>query len=106
MIKIDKHTFEDEVLNCNKIVVVEFWSQTCEPCKELIPAIEYLDKIYGKKMKFCEIDTKKATRLAIKERIIGLPAIVVYKDGKKIDERIKDNATRENIEDMIKKYVE
>lgn len=105
MITVDKSTFEDEVLNSNEIVVVEFWSQTCEPCKELLPTLECLDKIYGRKIKFCEIDTKKATRLAIKEKVVGLPAIVVYKDGKKIDELIKEDATKENIEEMIKKYI-
>lgn len=105
MITIDKNNFEDEVLNSNEIVIVEFWSQTCEPCKELLPTLEYLDKIYGKKIKFCEIDTKKATRLAIKEKVLGLPAIVVYKDGNKIDEVIKEDAIKENIEKMIKKYI-
>ncbi|MBC5995563.1 thioredoxin [Romboutsia ilealis] len=105
MITVNKNTFEYEVLNSNEIVVVEFWSQTCEPCKELLPILECLDKVYGKKIKFCEIDTKKATRLAIKEKIVGLPAIVVYKDGKKIDEVIKEDATEENIEAMIKKYI-
>ena len=105
MITVNKNTFEYEVLNSNEIVVVEFWSQTCEPCKELLPILEWLDKVYGKKIKFCEIDTKKATRLAIKEKIVGLPAIVVYKDGKKIDEVIKEDATEENIEAMIKKYI-
>ncbi len=39
MITVDKSTFEDEVLNSNEIVVVEFWSQTCEPCKELLPTL-------------------------------------------------------------------
>lgn len=105
MITVDKNNFEDEVLNSNELVIVEFWSQTCEPCKELLPILEDLDKIYGEKIKFCEIDTKKATRLAIKEKVLGLPAIVVYKNGKKIDEVIKEDATKENIEEMIRKYI-
>ena len=105
MITVDKNNFEDEVLNSKELVIVEFWSQTCEPCKELLPILESLDKIYGEKIKFCEIDTKKATRLAIKEKILGLPAIVVYKNGKKIDEVIKEDATKENIEEMIRKYI-
>ncbi|MGL5327744.1 MAG: thioredoxin TrxA [Peptostreptococcaceae bacterium] len=105
MITVDKNTFEDEVLNYDKIVLVEFWSQTCEPCKELLPVLESFDNIYGNKIKFCEIDTKKATRLAIKEKVVGLPAIVIYQNGMKIDETIKDDATKENIENMIKKYL-
>ncbi|MGL5694520.1 MAG: thioredoxin TrxA [Peptostreptococcaceae bacterium] len=106
MITVDKNSFNDEVLNYENIVLVEFWSQTCEPCKELLPVLEEFDAIYGQKIKFCEIDTKQATRLAIREKVVGLPAIAIYKSGKKIDETIKDDATKENIESMIKKYVE
>lgn len=105
MITVDKNTFEEEVLKYEKVVLVEFWSQACEPCKELLPVLEEFDEVYGKSIKFCEIDTKKATRLAIKEKVVGLPAIVIYKNGKKIDETIKDDATKENIENMIKKHI-
>lgn len=105
MVTVDKNTFENEVLTYKGTVIVEFWSQICEPCKELLPVIEKLDEKYGHRIKFCEIDTKKATRLAIKEKIIGLPAIAVYQNGEKIDEIIKEKATKENIEEMIKKYI-
>ncbi|SCH39621.1 MULTISPECIES: thioredoxin TrxA [unclassified Romboutsia] len=105
MITVDKNNFEQEVLNYDGIVVVEFWSQVCEPCKELLPFLEELDLKYGKIIKFCELDTKKSIRVAIKEKVLGLPAIVIYKKGKRVDEVVKDNATEENIENMVKKYI-
>ena len=60
---------------------------------------------YGESLKFCKLDTTKARRLAIKEKVLGLPTIAVYKDGTKIDELTKDDATVSNIEEMIKKYI-
>jgi thioredoxin 1 len=47
----------------------------------------------------------KARRLAIKQQIMGLPVIAIYKDGAKVEELVKDDATKENIELMIKKYI-
>lgn len=105
MIILDKNTFEEEVLKHEGIVVVDFWSEGCEPCKALLPEVEELANNYKENFKFCKLDTTKARRLAIKEKVLGLPTIAIYKDGQKIDEVTKDNATKTNIEEMIKKYL-
>lgn len=105
MLVVDKETFEGEVLNAEGYVLVDFWSEGCEPCKALMPHIEEFEKTYGDKIKFTKLDTTKARRLAIKQRILGLPVIAIYKDGEKIDERVKDDATKANVEEMIKKYI-
>ena len=54
---------------------------------------------------FTKINTTKARRLAISEKVLGLPVIAIYKDGAKIEEVVKEDATEENIEAMIKKYI-
>lgn len=105
MLVLDKNTFEEEVLNAEGYVLVDFWSQGCEPCKALMPHVEELSEKYGDKIKFCKLDTTKARRLAIKQKVLGLPVIAIYKDGEKIDEVVKDDATPENVEAMIKKYL-
>lgn len=105
MIVLDKNTFEEEVLKHGGIVVVDFWSEGCEPCKALLPEVEELADKYNDNFKFCKLDTTKARRLAIKEKVLGLPTIAIYRDGQKIDEVTKDDATKNNIEDMIKKYL-
>lgn len=102
---LDKNTFEEEVLKHEGIVVVDFWSEGCEPCKALLPEVEELANNYKENFKFCKLDTTKARRLAIKEKVLGLPTIAIYKDGQKIDEVTKDDATKTNIEEMIKKYL-
>ena len=67
-----------------------------------MPTVEALSEKYGEQLKFTKINTTKARRLAISEKILGLPVIAIYKDGAKVDEVIKDDATEENIEAMIK----
>ena len=105
MIALEKTTFDPEVLEAEGIVLVDFWSQGCEPCKALLPDIERFAEMYGDKIKFCKFDTTKARRVAIREKVLGLPTIAIYKDGAKIDEVTKDDATVANIEAMIKKYL-
>ena len=56
-------------------------------------------------IKFCKLNTTKARRLAIGQKIMGLPVIAIYKDGEKVEELVKDDATPEAVEAMIQKYI-
>lgn len=105
MIIFDKDNFEAEVLQAEGYVFVDFWSESCEPCKALMPDVMKLSEEFDGKMKFGKLDSTKARRLAIKEKVLGLPTLAIYKDGVKIDELTKDDATVANIESMIKKYI-
>ena len=105
MLVVDKNTFKTEVLEGEGYVLVDFFGDGCEPCAALMPTVETLSEKYGEQLKFTKLNTTKARRLAISEKILGLPVIAIYKDGAKIDEVIKDDATEENIEAMIKKYL-
>ncbi len=105
MFELDKDTFETEVIKGEGYVLVDFWSEGCEPCKALMPDIQEMEKTYGDKVKFTKLDTTKARRLAIKEKVLGLPTIAIYKDGQKVDELTKEDATAANVEAMVKKYI-
>jgi thioredoxin len=57
-----------------------------------------------KKIKFTSLDITKARRVAIGQKVLGLPVIAMYKDGEKIDAVVADEATKNSVEEMIKKY--
>lgn len=105
MIEVDKNTFQTEVLEADGYVFVDFFGDGCVPCAALMPKVhEFADK-YGDKLKFTSLNTTKARRLAIGQKILGLPVMAIYKDGEKVDELVKDDCTPETIEAMIKKYI-
>jgi len=104
MLELDKDTFEAEVLKAEGKVVVDFYGDGCAPCAALMPHMHELAQKYGDKLKFCALNTTKARRLAIGQKILGLPVIAVYENGKMIDSRVKDEATPENVEAMIRQY--
>lgn len=105
MFELDKDNFQAEVLEAEGYVFVDFFGDGCAPCAALMPAVEALSEEFGGKLKFTKLNTSKARRLAIGQKILGLPVIAIYKDGEKVDELVKDDATKANIEAMIKKYV-
>jgi len=105
MLSVDKDSFESEVLQSEGYVLVDYWSDGCEPCKALMPDVMELEEQYGDKVKFTKLNTTGARRLAIKQKVLGLPTIAIYNNGEKVDEVTKDDATRSNIEAMIKKYL-
>lgn len=105
MMDVDKLTFEAEVLKAPGKILVDFYGDGCVPCAALMPHIEEFCKQYGDKLKFCRINTTKARRLAISQRVLGLPVIAIYENGAMVDSCVKDDATPENVEAMIKKNI-
>ena len=63
------------------------------------------DKNEGGKVKFCALNTTKARRVAIGQKVLGLPVMAIYQNGEKVEELVKDDATEENIEKMVQKYL-
>ena len=105
MLDLTKENFEAEVLKAEGKVFVDFYGDGCVPCAALMPYVHEYSEKYGDKMKFCSLNTTKARRLAISQKILGLPVIAVYENGAMIDSCVKDDATPENVEAMIKKYI-
>ena len=105
MLDVDKNTLEEEVLKADGYVFVDFYGDGCVPCQALMPHVHAMEDVYGKDIKFTALNTTKARRLAIGQKILGLPVIALYKGGEKIAECVKDDATVENIEAMIKAHI-
>ena len=105
MLEVTKDNFEAEVLQGEGHILVDFFGNGCVPCEALMPHIHAFEGKYGKEIKFVSINTSKARRLAIGQKVLGLPVVAIYKDGEKIDELVKDDATPENVEVMIQKYI-
>ncbi len=101
MIEVHKENFEAEVLQAEGLVLVDFWGPKCEKCLAVMPDVEALAEKYGDKVKFCKLDTSGNRRLAISQKVLGLPVIAFYRNGEKIDELAKDDVTKENIEAKI-----
>lgn len=109
MFELDKNNFEPEVsLYKLKPVFVDFWSDGCEACKELMPGVEKLAEKYQAQMKFCSLNIKGARRLAISHKVMGLPAMIIYQDGEILARLLPDEIDEDidNVENFIVKTLE
>ena len=85
MIELTKENFDAEVLEAGGVVFVDFWSPKCEPCMGLLPEVEaFAEKNAASGAKFCKLDTAGNKRLAIAQKVMGIPTFVFYKDGEKV----------------------
>ncbi len=105
MIELTKENFEAEVLSNEGSVIVDFYGDGCLACAALKPHYAELSEKYGDRVKICALNTSKARKLAITQGIMGLPTVVAYVGGKAEERLIKDEASPENVEELIKKHI-
>jgi thioredoxin 1 len=107
MLEVSKDNFEVEVLQAAGPVLVDFWGEKCEPCRVLMPDVHRLAEQYGDKLKMYKLNTTENRRLAISQRVLGLPTFIVYKNGERIKEITGgENCTPEAVEALIKEFAE
>lgn len=104
MLELNKDNFDAEVLNyTEKPVFVDFWGDKCEICKELMPGVHELEHKYGDKIKFASLNITNARRLAIGQKVLGLPTMIVYKSGEKMSTITPDKiSSLDDVENFIK----
>ena len=102
MLLVDKDSFQTEVLDSKDLVLVDFYGDGCVPCEALMPDIVALSEQYGNELKFVKFNTSGGRRLAIAQKVLGLPTITIYKNGEKVSELTKEEAVKDKIEAMIK----
>lgn len=105
MLVLDKDNFQENVLDAQGLVLVDYWSEGCEPCKALMPDVEDLATEFEGKVVFAKLNTMKARRLAISQRVLGLPTLTLYKDGVKLGEVTKDDANKDGIKKLIEAHI-
>jgi len=105
MIELTKENFEEEVLNSEGIVMVDYWSDNCDLCLELMPDVEKLAEEYADDVKFAKLNIKGNRRLAIGQKVLGLPAILIYVDGEKEAHLSGDELEVEDIKEKLEEIV-
>ncbi len=79
-------SWENDVTKSNGVVVVDFWAAWCGPCRMVAPTIEELAKEYEGKIKVGKLNTDENSDIASKYKIMGIPTIMFFKNGEKVDQ--------------------
>ena len=79
-------SFQTNVLQSRSPVVVDFWAKWCAPCLATAPVLEELATEYDGKVDFAKVDVDENGPLAAKYGIAAIPTILVFKDGKPVEQ--------------------
>ncbi|MBI5181750.1 MAG: thioredoxin [Nitrospirae bacterium] len=85
-LKVESSSWDMEVLQADKLVLVDFWAAWCGPCQMVAPVIEELATEYQGKMKVMKLNTDENPEIAGKYRIMGIPTLMFFKGGKIVDQ--------------------
>jgi thioredoxin 1 len=85
-LKVESSSWDKEVLEADKLVLVDFWAVWCGPCQMVAPVIEELATEYQGKMKVMKLNTDENPEIAGKYRIMGIPTLMFFKNGKIADQ--------------------
>ena len=87
-IEVSESTWDDEVINSELPVLVDFWAEWCGPCKMIAPSIHDLALEYDGKLNVAKLDVDSAPNIAMKYRVSSIPALIFFKDGQPVDQVI------------------
>ncbi len=79
-------SFQTTVLESKSPVIVDFWAKWCAPCLASAPVLEELSTEYDGKIDFAKVDVDDNGPLAAKYGIAAIPTMLVFKDGKPVQQ--------------------
>ena len=104
IVELSDSSFESEVINSEKPVLVDFWAPWCGPCKALAPVIEEISTDFVDKVKVGKVNVDDNPEISMKFGIRSIPTLMVFKDGEVL-EQIVGAVPKSEIERALEKVV-
>lgn len=101
--RVSADNFEAEVLKADGIVLADFYSDSCVPCKRLSPVIAEIEEQFGDKAKFVKININFDAELAEKYEVQSVPTVVFFRNGEELS-RLNGTVKKSDIISEIEKY--
>ena len=86
ILEINDSSFETEVLQAEKPVLIDFWAPWCGPCRAIAPIIEDLAGTYGDKIKFAKCNVDDNPVIPGKYGVKAIPTLIFFKKGEVVDQ--------------------
>lgn len=87
-VELTDQNFEQEALNADKPVMIDFWAEWCGPCKTIAPVVDELSSDYEGKAVIAKVDVDNNPQIAAKFGIRNIPTILFLKNGEVVDKSV------------------
>ena len=98
---ITKQNFNEEVVNSDKVVILDFFATWCGPCQMLSPVLLAIEEENKEILKVCKVDVDKEQELALEFNVMNIPTLVIFKDGK-VKKSVVGLRSKSELENIIK----
>ena len=102
--EVTDSSFEKDVLQSSKPVLVDFWAAWCAPCRMLAPTIDAIAEQFSDSAGVVKVNVDDNTSTAQRYGIKGIPTLILFSGGKEV-ERVVGATSKESISRMIEKHV-
>ena len=85
---LTKDNFENEVLNYNGKVLVDFWAPWCGPCKMIAPVVEEIANEFAGKIKVGKVNVDDEAELSIGYQVVSIPTLLIFENGKIVNKSV------------------
>lgn len=101
--EVSGDSFEKDVLQSEKVVLVDFWAQWCGPCRMMLPVVEALAAEYGQRATVAKLNVDESPSIAQRYNVRSIPTLILFKDGKEV-ERVVGTTSKESLARLIDKH--
>ena len=95
----------EEIINSGKPVVIDFWATWCGPCMNMSPTIDELAEEYADKVVTGKYNVDEESDFSTQHRIMSLPTILFFKDGKKTSLRLAGSQNKATLVEKIEELL-
>lgn len=101
---VSDNTFETDVLQSAKPVLVDFWAEWCAPCRMMAPTVDAVAEHHSGDVRVVKLNVDENPAVSQRFGIKGIPTLILFKDGKE-EERVVGATSKESILRVIARHV-
>lgn len=96
--------FQSEVLESDKLTMIDLWAEWCGPCRMMTPIVEELSSEYDGKAVVGKLNVDENPKVPTEHNVRGIPTFLFFKNGQLVD-KVVGAVTKKVLQDKIDQYV-